>query len=293
MPVVDSPRVGLRSEAEVLDWAHRVMGPMNPLDDLSFPSSTHRVLTLTTRNDDPVVVKWFHDAPCFFRTVDALNLSATALGHHTPHLIAQHESLRAVVMTALPGRPPGSDEMLDPTLHFRLGRVLKQLHEAAPANPSTVVPKAWATELSGLCDRHEDTIGETLAQEMRSLALGLLDAGQVSLSPTHGSLSPEHILIDPDRGLQMVGFSRSEYDPWVVDIVALQSQWWAYSPDLESAFFTGYERALAETDRLFLRAKYLIDSFAQWEDTHSRKSAKGEQTRSRRDLDSALGETLF
>jgi hypothetical protein len=292
-PLIDQPRVGLASESEVMDWAHRVLGPLDITDDLTSERSSNRVTRALTRAGDPVIVKWFADAPSFFNSVDALNNYSAALGSGAPRLIDHSDSLRAVSMTALAGSPLQGDETLDPTIHFQLGVLLRQFHESAPANRSSDVAKSWATELSRLVDGLEDTIGDVLAMESRSLALKLLDQESLVLSPIHGSIRPEHVLRDPDRGIQVVGFSSTEYDPWIVDVTELERDYWTYSPELRSAFFTGYDRQPDDSDLLVLRARQLLQALRSWKQVSSKRTAKSELSRHKRHLDSALGGTLF
>jgi len=292
-PMIDTPRAGLRSESEVLDWAHRVLGPLEEQSDLTSPQSSHQVKKLTTRNGDPVVVKWFHDAPSFFHTVDALSEYAIALGHSAPRLIDHSEGMRAVVMTAVPGVMASADSMLDPTLHFTLGSLLRQFHQSAPANRSGDVPKAWASHLSRLLESVDDSLDPAVAGEARSLALQLLDMGQVALVPTHGAIEHGHIMVDPDWGVHIVGFSHAQYDPWVSDVARLDRDWWTYSPELKRAFFTGYEAEFTEEDSILLKAKHLIDALDQWVELSMSRSSRSERSRSRREVEGALGGTLF
>jgi hypothetical protein len=292
-PLNDQTRTGLASESEVMDWAHRVFGPLDITDDFTGESSSHRVTRALTRAGDPVIVKWFADSPCFFNTVDALNNYSAALGSGAPRLIDHSETLRAVTMTALAGAPLPGDETLDPTIHFQLGVLLRQFHESAPSNRSTDVARDWAAELSRLVDELEGVVGEVLAHESRSLALRLLDLESLVLSPVHGSLRPEHVLRDPDRGLQLVGFSRTEYDPWIVDVAEFERDLWTYSPELRSAFFTGYDREPQEEDLMVLRARQLLDALRGWKSAQSKRTSKAELSRHKRQLDGALGGTLF
>lgn len=291
--LIDAPRLGLQSEAEVLDWAQKSLGPLERLDEVTSVASPHRVVTLSTRNGDTVVAKWFHDSTAFFRTLDALTDHAVALGSAAPRLIDHHEGLKALVISAVPGIPVTGGQALDPTIHFQVGVLLRQFHESAPSTQSTDVAKTWAARLSELADRAEQTLGEALVSEARSLAMQLLDLGPVTLSPIHGSNTPEHWLHDPDRGLHLIGFSQSEYDPWIVDTLLLERHYWRYSPDLRQAFFTGYERQPDGTDLLLLKAKELIDVLEQQATTARSRTSKADALRNQRDLDVAFGGTLF
>lgn len=292
-PIIDSPRVGVHSESEVLDWAHRVLGPLEDGLHLTSPGRPHEVRALKTRTGDPVVVKWFHDAPSFFHTLDALSDYAIALGHSAPRLIDHNEALRAVVMTAVPGEVVSSDMMLDPTLNFTLGSLLRQFHQSAPANKSSDIPKEWAAKLSGLLEKVDDSLESTISAEAHAMAMRLLDLEHVTLTPTHGAVLRDHIIVDPDWGVHLIGFSNAQYDPWINDIATLDRDWWVYSPELKSAFFTGYEMPLSEDDELLLRAKHLTDALEQWFFSTTHRSSRLDRSRSQREVDSALGGTLF
>jgi hypothetical protein len=101
------------------------------------------------------------------------------------------------------------------------------------------------------------------------------------------------VLRDPDRGIQLVGFSRTEYDPWIVDVAELERDLWTYSPELRSAFFTGYDREPQEEDLMVLRARQLLDALRGWKSAQSKRTSKAELSRHKRQLDGALGGTLF
>ena len=292
-PLIHSRRPGLHSEAEVLDWAHRSLGPLEVIEDVSSLRSTQRVLHCETRSNDSVIVKWFVDSPCFFNTLDTLSNYSVALGGSAPKLIDQNETLRALVMTHVPGTTASQAQALDPTLHFTLGTLLRQFHDSAPANKSADIGSQLASTLSTHIDSVEDLIGETLAREARHFAMQLLDVESILLTPTHGNVTPEHILIDPDRGIHLIGFSRSEYNPWIVDTAKLERDLWTYSPELRNAFFTGYDKEPDESDLLILRAIQLISSCEDWLEVSARRVSKAELARSTQHIESALGGTLF
>ena len=291
--VVDTPRAGLQSEAEVLDWAQRVLGPLERLEETTTLASPHSVVRLVTRSGDEVVAKWFFDTTCFFHTLDALTDHTPALGGSAPKLIDHNQGLKAIVMTSVPGAPVVGDQALDPTLHYQAGVLLRQFHESAPRTQSSELAKQWATSLSALVDHSEELLGSALVQEARTLAMELLDLGPITLSPVHGSFLPEHWLFDADRGLHLIGYSRSEYDPWVVDTVALDRHYWCYSPELRGAFFAGYDREPDASDGLIMRVRELLDVLGEHEAIGRQRVSKAEATRQRRDLDAAFGGTLF
>ena len=118
----------------------------------------------------------------------------------------------------------------------------------ARANPHLAAQ--WAAELDGVCKRAEPYLDPTALSSARHQAMELLDVGTLDLVPAHRSNHPAHWLIHPQRGVHLVGFSRSEYDPWIVDAAALHRDYWGYSPELQRAFFSGYDRTPDEVDLL-------------------------------------------
>ena len=54
-------RVGLASDAEVLDRVNRVLGPVDVADDQSLRPTLGKVLRVVTRSGDSSFVKWYRD----------------------------------------------------------------------------------------------------------------------------------------------------------------------------------------------------------------------------------------
>lgn len=291
--VIHSAPVGLQSEAEVLDFAGRSVGPIDQHTDISREGSPHRVALLTTRSGERLIAKWFADSPSYFRTFDALGVYAVPLGSAAPRLIDQHDGLRAILMTALPGRAVSTDQALDPVVHYRAGQLLRQFHESAPANRSIDVLPELASALSLAIDRAEHDLGPVVTAEARDLGMRVLDVGEVSLQPRHGSCRPEHWLSDPDYGLQFISFSLSEYDPWIIDTFDLERNLWRYSSELRGAFLSGYDRHPSEADTIILRAYSARRALEWWLKVSTKSSTKKARKDAWAEVEAVLGSTLF
>ena len=286
--------VSLVSAAEVLDWVQRVVGPVESTEDIGSGRDGARVLRATLRNDDTVVVKWCDDAATFHRQVEALSLYTPALGAFAPKLIDASEAFRAVIMTEMPGTiVQGTPDAWDPVVHFRVGSLLRLLHESAPRVANPHLAAQWAAELDGVCKRAEPYLDPTALSSARHQAMELLDVGTLDLVPAHRSNHPAHWLIHPQRGVHLVGFSRSEYDPWIVDAAALHRDYWGYSPELQRAFFSGYDRTPDEVDLLILRVQTLMDALETWVDVNERRSSAQAKRQAAERIDALFGQTLF
>ena len=277
----------------MLDFAGRSVGAIESHTDISLPGSKHRVSVLTTRTGDRLVAKWFHDSPSYFHSFDALSHHTGPLGNGAPRLIDHHDGLKAILMTLLPGAVASADEARDPVIHFRVGQLMREFHESAPATRSVERGKDLAAELSGLIDQTEGDLGDIATADLRALGMQILDIGPLRLQPLHGALRPEHWLIDENYGTQLISFSASEYDPWIVDTAYLERDYWGYSPELRAAFFAGYDQTPTEEDLITLRVHSAISALRAWVQAKGHSGSKKTRALLWSRVEQALGATLF
>jgi hypothetical protein len=282
------------SAAEVLDWVQRVVGPIEHTDNVELGQDGATIIRAHLRSEHAVVVKWCADGGTFHRLVEALSLYTPALGAFAPKLVDAQESFRAVIMTDLPGHIiEGTPEAWDPVVHFKIGGLIRLLHEAGPTLPNTHLAAQWAAELDGAAKRAEPYIDPTALAQARSYAMELLDLGTLRLVPAHRSNHPAHWLYHPTRGVSLVGFSRSEYDPWIVDALKLSRDYWGYSPELEKAFYAGYDATPSEEDRLILRVRGVTDALTRWADVNEGRNSQSVKREAAKRIDQLFGQTLF
>jgi len=282
------------STAEVLDWVHQVVGPIEHTDTVGLGRDGATIIRAHLRNDDTVIVKWCSESGSFHRLVEALSHYAPALGAFAPKLVDASETFRAVIMTDLPGVvAEGRPEAWDPVVHFRIGELVRLLHESGPTLPNNHLAAQWAAELDGVAKRAEPYLDPTAIALARREAMELLDLGPLKLVPTHRSNHPAHWLYHPVRGVALVGFSRSEYDPWIVDALRLSLDYWSSSPDLEKAFYGGYDATPSDEDRLILRVRTVTEVLGRWADAHENRSSAGVKKELAKRIDWLFGQTLF
>ena len=288
-----APSRGLQSTEEVLDFASRAVGAIDESSDVSITGSAHKVHVLATRTGEKFIAKWFQDTASYFRSLDALNHHTIALGPQAPRLIAHDDGLKALLMTLLPGAVASEQASRDPVTHLQIGSLLRQFHESSSANPSTQVSEQLAASLSHLTEQVEQHLGPSTVAELRELGMELLDMGPIPLQPVHGALRPEHWMVDNGYGVQIFSFSASEYNPWVLDTLELEKNYWRYQPELRSAFFAGYDRDTTPADQLLLRGFLVESALSGWIEVSRRSATKKTRERAWSTVEHATGSTLF
>lgn len=291
-PLITSTR-GLQSTEEVLDFASRAVGSIDQSWDVSLTGSPHKVHVLATRPGEKFVAKWFQDSASYFRSLDALSNHTIPLGPQAPRLIAHDDGLKALLMTFLPGAVAGEHASRDPVTHLQIGTVLRQFHESSGANPSTQVSEQLAASLANLTEQVEKELGASTVSEIRELGMELLDMGPILLQPVHGALRPEHWMVDDNYGIQIFSFSATEYNPWVLDTLELEKNYWRYQPELRSAFFTGYDRDPSPTDQLLLKGFLVESALRAWAQVSEHSVSKKTRQRAWSAVEYATGSTLF
>lgn len=179
--------------------------------------------------------------------------------------MAADPKLRAVVLTAVPGRPLYG-AVLSPererAVFRRIGALARRIHQASPPRPAPVPPGPALAK----ADRHLAGARPQLAPEDEDFVRELVQQAR-SLPPlewveTHGDFQLRNILHadandgdEADDFIAVIDFERSEPGPAVRDLVRL-SDAWAGRPGLYSAFLAGYGRTLtgAEEARLVIDA---------------------------------------
>lgn len=198
--------------------------------------------------------RWFvkqPHAPEHWRAeVDAYHAWVPALDNLAPTLRDSHESLRALVTSKVPGRPP---VMADPKVQRQCGRILRLLHGAAPGRaPANRVSPPWHPRLTALLeDESVLTHAERLFVRHEMAALRVLP--RQPRVPCHGDFQRHNLLQHPKTGkVRVIDFGNSRWDEPVRDMTRLYyGRWWA-RPRLAQAFLRGYGRELTDLEVRFL-----------------------------------------
>ncbi|MFJ8752146.1 phosphotransferase [Streptomyces sp. NPDC102441] len=251
-----------RPEAAVVEFAEQAVGRITEWSDTSWAREASRVWRVGGTQGGTWYVKVHQNEKFHTREVTAYRTWASLLGHAAPRLVAADEELRAVVLTAVPGRPlygavlPLAKEL---AVFRRVGALTRRIHEsapprAAPAGSGPAVAKA---------DRHLDAARPHLEPGdeafVRELVGRAADLTPLEWVENHGDLQLRNIMYASDETVAVIDLERSEPGPAVRDLVRL-SDAWAARPDVYEAFWAGYGRRLTGAEEARLVIESALDS---------------------------------
>ncbi|MFJ3946207.1 phosphotransferase [Streptomyces griseoaurantiacus] len=260
VPDATGPGCGTGPDAMVAAFAQQAVGAIAEWTDTSWARENSRVWRIQNAGGGTWYVKVHQNDKFHGREVRALRTWAGSLGAAAPRLVAADAELRAVVVTALPGRPLHG-KVLGPEqerkIFRRIGELARRIHEASPPRPAP----ADSGPAVGKADRHLKAARPHLAdgdeEFVRALVRQAKDLEPLEWVETHGDFQLRNILHDDsddsDGAVAVIDLERSEPGPAVRDMVRL-SDAWATRSDLYEAFMAGYGRALtaAEEARLII-----------------------------------------
>ncbi|MGA5819920.1 phosphotransferase family protein [Kitasatospora sp. NPDC094028] len=185
-----------------------------------------------------------------------------ALGPAAPRLVAADPQLRAIVITAVPGRslhgavhPPKEQQQI----FHRIGELAAAIHHSRPAQPSSGAPAAFgklerhlAAARAHLAPGDEDFIRQVTAKADR--------LPELEHVPTHGDFQLRNLRWDQATGtLYVIDFERSERGPALRDFIRLSDAWFG-RPDLHAAVMAGYGRHLSQAEEEHLAVHQVLDA---------------------------------
>jgi Ser/Thr protein kinase RdoA (MazF antagonist) len=259
------------TEPALESFAARVTGPLATVADRSWPRDGSRVWELTGTNGKRYYLKQHQSQRFHEREVTAYHLWTPALGAgRAPRLLAADASLRAVLISALPGQIaccPHITEGDEPEIHRQAGMLLLRLHSASTG---TAVPGTG--RVAARAEEHITRAGTLLtaedAQLVRYHAARLTEtARHLPTVPTHGDAQPKNLLWDArTRRAALIDFERAEPGLAVRDLVRLEHSAWDGKPHLRDAFLAGYGRTLTADEESALLDLSALDaaSAIQW-----------------------------
>ncbi len=287
-------RPGLSSDAEVLDRVHRVLGPVEVVEDFSPRPKFGRVVRVATRSGDPCFVKWYRERVDYHREYQALATYTPALGLNAPRLIDNDDELQMVLISEVPGEPASRSELAwDPLVHYRAGALIRSLHESAQPVVSDQFSRQCADRFEQAASKLEGIVPSPMLAQARLMIARAMDARHVTLVPAHRDNHPGNWMVDQGGNVRLIDFGSCEYDPWVVDTFVLDHDYWRTDPKLRVAFLGGYDREMKDEDEALLRAHHAVSAVQGLALAYSPGSTKADKRRAWDMLDRLLGTTLF
>jgi hypothetical protein len=242
-------------------FAERQLGPLSSTRFCGWPHAESAVWAL--RGSRRAFLKVFRQPRKFVqerRAYRAWLPQLTATEAYTPHLIGESETLRALLMSALPGTLP-ERAPLTPSQSLKAyrqaGAFLRALHTLpfrdddplSLAEAMRYRAQAWLGRAEGIVARDLITwVGEQAAE----VAVTLTKLGAVRV-PCHRDYSPRNWLVEisgKSIRLSVIDFEHSRPDFWLFDTEKLASSGW--SGVAERAFWEGYGRTLMLPERRLL-----------------------------------------
>ncbi|WP_237519111.1 aminoglycoside phosphotransferase family protein, partial [Streptomyces sp. SID5910] len=255
--------------AAVEGFAERSVGRIAGWVDTSWARESSRVWRADGAQGGTWYVKVHQSERFHSREVRGLRTWAPSLGAAAPRLVAADEALRAVVITAVPGRPLHG-MLLAPereqAVVQRIGALARRIHGSCPARPAP----AGSGPAIGKADRHLAEARAHLqpgdAEFVRDLVARAGPLEPLEWVETHGDFQLRNILYNPcttaeDSGpfVAVIDLERSEPGPAVRDLARLSDAWHG-RPDLLAAFLGGYGRQLTPAERARLVIDAALDS---------------------------------
>lgn len=270
VPDVTGQAPGARPDAAVVEFAERAVGRIAQWTDTSWAREESRVWRVHSVQGGTWYVKVHQSERFHGREVRGLRTWAPELGAAAPRLVAADETLRAVVLTAVPGRPLHGAVLAperERAVFQRIGVLARRIHQASPPRPAP----AGSGPAVAKADRHLAGARSHLLpgdeEFVRELVRQAEDLSSLEWVETHGDFQLRNILATRDAAdetddrefVSVIDLERSEPGPAVRDLVRL-SDAWAGRPDLFEAFLAGYGRSLTAAEEARLVIDAALDS---------------------------------
>ncbi|MFJ7305266.1 NUDIX domain-containing protein [Streptomyces sp. NPDC099088] len=242
--------------AAVVAFAEKAVGRITRWTDTSWPRENSRVWRADGAQGGTWYVKVHQSKRFHDREVRGLRTWAPALGAAAPRLVAADDALRAMVITAVPGRPLHGAVLAperERKVFHRIGALARRIHQASPPRPA---PTGSGPAVAK-ADRHLAGARSHLLpgdeEFVRDLVRQAKDLPPLEWVETHGDFQLRNILHDADTRaaddeaedsgpfVAVLDLERSEPGPAVRDLVRLSDAWHG-RPDLLAAFLAGYGR---------------------------------------------------
>lgn len=253
-------------ERPVVEFAERAVGRIAEWTDTSWARAGSRVWRVRGVEGGTWYVKVHGNDTFHAREVRALRTWATALGASAPRLLAADGKLRAVVISAVPGRPLHGTVLApaqERAVFHRLGTLVRRIHDASPPRPAPADSDPAATRAERHLSAARDQLNRDEAEFVRALVRRAEHLAPLPWVETHGDLQLRNVLhTREDSGddfVALIDFERAEPGPAVRDLVRL-SDAWAGRPALHRAFLAGYGRPLTEAEEARLAGEAALDA---------------------------------
>lgn len=249
-------------------YVDQVLDEPTVVADRSWGHGETSVLELRDRHGRSWYAKQHRDPQRYANELTAYVRWVPALGGRAPTLLAHHDELGVLILSAVRGTP-GLPRSLDPQLHQQAGVLLRRLHDGEALAPWRDFAADRLRELERWASRSDGLVSSRHLDFARAQVRDLVSVGAPARVPCHLDYSPRNWLIDEDR-LHVIDFEWASGEVWVNDLARLYFGPWQGRPDLQEAFLDGYGRAIGDEDRAVLLACGALSAvrFIVWAHAH-------------------------
>jgi pyruvate,water dikinase len=253
--------------ADLAGFARNMLGACALTASRSWPYHGGEVYELAHPDGCRYILKRHPSDRHFRRENEGLGWALGLGPGHAPSLLAADHTLRAVILTMLPGIPL-SEANLSPAgerqAYRQAGQLLSILHSSIPPAPDSRVLDRLAGNAGDLLRQVGDELTAQQRTRLREQASYLqAQARQLPAVPTHGDFQSRNLLWDPaTRQLAVIDFEKAAPAPAVRDLILLEAGPLHDRHDLRDAFYQGFGRALSLIERAALTALLHLDALA-------------------------------
>ncbi|MFF7899640.1 phosphotransferase [Streptomyces sp. NPDC088817] len=210
MSMAASAHSGLPPE-EARRLAEQAVGRVATWTDTSWARKNSRVWRALGAEGGTWYLKIHQNDRFHGREVEAYRTWVPHLGAAAPTLVAADSTLRAAIVTAVPGRPlhdlehpPGEQRRL----FHQIGALAAAIHRSSPAPVTTTEGVAALAKV----ERHLQAARPYLTpgdeEFIRSIAARAEEVPLLDCVPTHGDFQLRNLLLDQDGSLAVIDFER-------------------------------------------------------------------------------------
>lgn len=221
-------------------------------------TSVGRVLEVVAEDGTTWYAKRFLVPAHYVGEVKAHRTWTGPIRDRAPALVAASPSLRAVVVTAVPGAPP---EPLRSGHFLQAGRLLQAFHGSIETRAEVVAKRTLLRlerELTR-CGRLDVDVDEAW---VRRHVGAVRDLGPLPVVPCHGDYLPHNWMVDATGTLRVIDFAEAHLDAAAYDVTRLHFGPGWDSPTSVGAFLRGYGRPMLEAEIAFVDAHLAVNALA-------------------------------
>jgi hypothetical protein len=232
--------------AGVGEWVAGVIGSYQVVADRSWDHGEAFVVQVRDGDGATWFAKRHRRADRHARELAAYQHWVPALGARAPRLRAHDTDLRILLLSSVPGEP-GTEDTMAPKYQHQAGRLLRALHDTAPAQPwpdfaaeQLAHFEVWAARAAELVDARSLDFARAQVRGLTGLP------AQVKV-PCHLDYGPRNWIV-VDGLLHVIDFEFATSHCWCKDLGRLFYQPWQERPEAREAFLDGYGRSLTADD---------------------------------------------